>query len=174
MFCDAVYRQLGYYGRRASSESSLLQDGASCGIDLAPHLVEWGKAGCYCYTANHPKLRVISTYARTALEVAGIPAAPVSPELMLPDRLANTGTWPVYPEIAAEFGIEGDLDFYPPHHGSGAKRPTLPLREFIERSFAMYGRVEPQRVTIPRSAHDEARFAELRALSVWPSRATHS
>ena len=169
LFCEPVYRHLGYHARRTGSDQALLQDSAFCGIDLAPFVAGWGKEGCYCHTTNHPKLRVLSSYARSTLELAGFPMGPAYPEHVLPDTLVTSGTWPVYPGIADGFGMQGDLQFHPPHHGSGTARPPLPLREFIERSLAIYGRIDPDRVTISRSAVDCQRFAELASLPTWPA-----
>src|SRR3954451_16510997 len=67
LFCDAVYKRLGYYNYIELSDKHLMEIGERCHIDMAPLLQEWRERGCFAHSINHPKLFVSSGIARAAL-----------------------------------------------------------------------------------------------------------
>jgi hypothetical protein len=86
------------------------------------------------YSINHPRLMVLSGIARAVSERLGLTMKSLHPEDYLPDGLASSAIWPVYPEIASLYGLKGD------HCFKVARKPeVIDLREFVEGSFAAYG-----------------------------------
>src|SRR6185312_8433721 len=85
--------------------------GDYCNFDFRPLLNEWSARGCFMHSINHPKLFVLGSIARVALNQCGLRIAFSQPEDYLHDPLTVWGMWPVYPEIATRFGIAGNYQF---------------------------------------------------------------
>ena len=156
LFRHEVFERLGYYKARAESDAHMRQQFAKCGLldesELAPLL----GGGCFMHLTIHPKLHVIAMLARLLLAKAGIVPAIRHPENLMADEMANNVVWPIYPEIAAHFGLAGGeyvFQFKP--------RPasTFGLAEFIARSFAAY-----RDAALDRSCHPRLSTPELLGL----------
>lgn len=143
LFCDVVYEHLGYYAYTEPSRRHLIELGRRCDVDLGPLIDEWAEQGCFSYSINHPKLFVLRSIARAALERAGIKVGSTAAHVEQHDILAAC-IWPVYPEIGDYLGIKGDYEFK--NHG------TMDLREFIEGSFALYAELPKEKIRVERFA----------------------
>jgi hypothetical protein len=156
LFRDDVFERLGYYKARAESDAHLRQQFERFGLldeaELGPLLA----GGCFMHLTIHPKLHVIAMLARLLLAKAGILPEIRHPENFMADEMVNNVVWPVYPEIAAHFGIAGGeyvFQFKP------RAESTFGLGEFIARSFAAY-----RDAALDRSCHTRLSSPELLGL----------
>lgn len=139
LFRAEVFARVGYLDGWLHARDSLLQMARAQGCDLDRLFAGWMRRGCFMHTVNHPKLFVLEDLARMALARAGLPARAARCEDLLPDPLSNS-VWPVYPEIAARYGVPGSITFKPPRGFdflADAAR-CLDLREMVEGSLAQY------------------------------------
>ena len=140
LFRAEVFAKVGYLDGWFGARDGLLAMSRGHGLDLDRLFAGWMRRGCFMHTINHPKLFVMEDLAREALLRAGLPARPARCEDLLPDPLSGS-VWPVYPEIAARYGVPGGTTFKPPLGGStflvDAAR-CLELRAMVEGSLAHY------------------------------------
>ncbi len=140
LFREEVFAKVGYLDDWFGARDSLLRLSREHGFDLDRLFAGWMRRGCFMHTINHPKLFVLEDLARAALQRGGIPARSARCEDMLPDPLSGS-VWPVYPEIAARYGVPGGTTFKPPLGGLNflvdAAR-CLDLRAMVEGSLAHY------------------------------------
>lgn len=140
LFRAEVFSKVGYLDGWFGSRDSLLRLSREHGFDLDRLFAGWMRRGCFMHTINHPKLFVLEDLARAALARAGIPARAARCEDVLPDPLSGS-VWPVYPEVAARYGVSGSTTFKPPLGGFDflldAAR-CLELRAMVEGSLAQY------------------------------------
>ena len=140
LFRAEVFSRIGYLDDWFGARDSLLRSARAHGCDLDRLFAGWMRRGCFMHTVNHPKLFVMEDLARMALARAGIPARSARCEDVLPDPLSNS-VWPVYPEIAARYGVPGSTTFKPPRGGFDFLADTvrcLDLRAMVEGSLAQY------------------------------------
>jgi hypothetical protein len=155
LFTGAVYEKLGYLEVWGPAKQALLIEGVESGFPLEDLLGEWSRKGCFMHSINHPRLMVLASVAKTLLQRLGIPVRASHPEDYLVDELAVHGAvWPVYPEIAASFGLDGHLEFKLP-----GTSEVISLREFVEGSFNAYGKYPREGFTTPYFA--SGRFQQL-------------
>ena len=152
LFCHDVFDQLGYYRARAESDDHLRRQLAQFGLgdEREPDALLAG--GCFMHTTLHPKLPVIAMLARLLLAKAGIEPEVRYPENLMTDDMASNVVWPVYPEIAAHFGVAGGeyvFQFKPTPAG------TFGLEDFIARSFVAYREAALDRTCHPRLSSEE-------------------
>jgi len=122
------YAALGYLDAYPAGLEALAARWRACGFDLHRALAE--APPVFMHTVNHPRIEVIFALARQALEQAGIACAA---EAALPaDRLAESVTWPVYPELGRPLGIAGQMTFVP-HRGA-----SQDLRHVVEASYRAF------------------------------------
>jgi len=131
LFNGRTYEQLGYFDVWDSERARIVAQFRHYGLDIAQAFVDWSRQGPFMYTLNHPRIGLLLGLARVILEANGRTVAKTS--LLPHDNLAN-GPWlPVYPEIGARLGVEGNYVFK-----SGASYRTYELGEYIARCFAAY------------------------------------
>lgn len=156
LFRHEVFEQLGYYRARAESDDHLRKQFTRFGLWDERALAPWLAGGCFMHNTLHPKLPVIATLARLLLAKAGIEPGVRYPENLMADDMASNVVWPVYPEIAAQFGVPGGeyvFQFKPTAQG------TFSLDRFIAESFAAY-----RQTALDRSCHPRLSSAELLAV----------
>ncbi len=101
------------------------------------------------YSVNHPKLFVLADLAAGALASCGVTADPQLCEDYVPDNVKLGAVWPVYPEIAARFGLNGSYRFKG-NSSYDSTNPCFDLREFVEKSYALYRRDDLATMLCPR------------------------
>lgn len=129
LFCEEAYRELGYLD---AWEPSVKDFVARFGLQYERHVITWSRRGCFTYTINHPRNFVIFDLTRELL-AQDAKSLEIDLGSVLPDDLQTGTVWPVYPEIAARYGIEGSLLFKP--HWQDR---LLDLQTFVCDSFARY------------------------------------
>nr|WP_314431824.1 GSCFA domain-containing protein [uncultured Brevundimonas sp.] len=152
LFNARTYEALGFFDHYERAKRGLIAESQRLGLDIAADVRRWERGGAYLYSVNHPKLPVLSTFARLVVEKLGLTPATERPELLLPDALASNIVWPVYPEIGAPLGVEGEYVFKPKSGGRVAPAPlrTFGLEEFVRRSFKTYKGLDPHAIECAR------------------------
>jgi Polysaccharide biosynthesis enzyme WcbI len=144
MYNRLIFKRLGYFDRYAEEHALLLERyNAVSGVDLAPLFHKWAATGCFMHSDNHPKSYVLHDVAGIAcklLDLATEAGNGVTPQ----DFLAHFPHHPVYPEIAAQFGIE-PMPYFRLPNGIKGDPIYIGLEEFLVLCYAAYEQ-------IPRSA----------------------
>jgi tetratricopeptide (TPR) repeat protein len=144
LFNAYIYARLGYFDEDAKSELFLLGKARVMGLDLAPAIAEWRRAGAFMHTPNHPGIAVVTSLAEILCDVLALGRPETPPPLA--DPMLSGVVWPVYPEIARRQGLEGSLLF---KQGGADTRP-VDLGEMIALSYAAYAKADPGQLRIER------------------------
>jgi hypothetical protein len=134
-FKHQSFYQLGYLELHENSMLQLKKSIANCGLDLYPFLGVIRHSESFMHTFNHPKVSILSAMAKSiCLKLKLSPAVDhVEVSQILRDALFEAGPiFPIYPEIANFFGLEGTYMF---RRQDGQ---ILNLVDFIEKSFLIY------------------------------------
>lgn len=166
-FNGRVFAHLGYDRHFETSSDFLLRQGAACGLDLSDALRTWSGRAPFLFTPNHPKLPVLAAISRMLVAKMGLTATVARPDEILHDRFKDMVVWPVYPEIARRFGIEGDYAFKVPDSGPHV-RTILGLEAYIAACFRIYAAADPAALQFERLK--DPRYAEVAAPSPSPTR----
>jgi GSCFA family/Polysaccharide biosynthesis enzyme WcbI len=132
-FNRETFRKLGYLDRWDSSKKMLLEHGKKNGFDLEAYVEKWKRSGCFMYSFNHPPIEVLSDIAIELARRMGIPIKNFNSYRYLDDPLKGTPIWPVYPEIAKQYGFEGDYAFR-----CFTPKDILQLDEYVAASVKHY------------------------------------
>ena len=133
LFSKDVFSYLGYFDYWNESVSTAVELSDKIGYDIRRDLVEWTRYGCFMHTINHPKIYVIDSLTRRALQNAGLSMRPGRASELIADDLQNSTVWPVYPAVAEQFGINGNYLFKTPDCDV-----IHDLPEFVAKSFSIY------------------------------------
>jgi Polysaccharide biosynthesis enzyme WcbI len=138
-FNGATFSRLGYLAESlwSSSEQNLLNAGRAAQLPVERFFRSWVRRGCFMYSPNHPKLFVIADLAAAALAACGVMVESRLCEEYVPDDAKLGPIWPVYPEIAAKFGVNGSY-CYKGFSAADGTCAYFSLREFVEASFVFY------------------------------------
>jgi hypothetical protein len=137
LFRADVFGELGYYDHWSLSREALAQAFSWAGLELGDAFRQWTAAGCWMYSINHPKPRVLADVARQLLRRDGFTVQDGAEEFV-PDSLAHDAVWPVYPDIARVLGVAGSYRFKRPLDPSLPRHPvvTIGLEELVTGTFA--------------------------------------
>ena len=140
IFNGKVFERLGYFNYWSASRKNLVDQGIRCGLELDSLIDKWLGRGCFMYSMNHPKLYVLADIARALHDREGIPYLP-SVEDYLEDNLATGNCWPIYPEIAKHFGLNGAYYFKRSRSGQ-ALQPVemVDLDAFVRAAYHEYSK----------------------------------
>lgn len=158
-FRDEVYAALRFYDYWEASVQVLRNEGAAANLPV-DHLVErWRARGCFVHSPQHPRLYVIADVARLVVQRMGIEPLPIEPADILHDLFGSGAVWPVYPEIAARLGMQGNYLFKPVNAGVSMMAPVrhIDLGEFVDRSYAAFGSVDREQLRCDRSYSERYR-----------------
>lgn len=150
LFAAETYRRLGYLDLWDSSAAGLLEAGRVAGWDLSAELMRWTRQGAFMHSINHPKMPVVADLARGVAKRLGLDVPEVDLDSYLADEFLRQGTWPVYPPVAARYGVPGS-EVYLASGPKWAPR-ALPLDAFLEASFAAYATHRPEVLDCARVA----------------------
>jgi hypothetical protein len=141
-----VFSRLGYFNQFGEDRALLVarfRDVA--GYNLNPWFDAWVRSGCFMHSFNHPKVHVLADLARIACELLGLPAAEVPPQTIQSDRLALLAAHPVYPDLAAYFGVPANPLFQLPMQGS-VGRSSVSLEAYLALCFRDYRSVRRRKL----------------------------
>jgi hypothetical protein len=136
LFCEEVYRELGFFDLYKIEKRRLLAQFAMHEIDLNEEFARWERQGDFVYVCHHPKPVVMIDILRRSLlgrylDVAGFHASAEIATTQV-DHFAGTEVWPIYPELAVSLGFQGSLTWVRPAKLHVQK---LSLREVIDATF---------------------------------------
>ncbi|MCJ2136919.1 WcbI family polysaccharide biosynthesis putative acetyltransferase [Methylobacterium sp. J-026] len=141
LFQRRVFERVGYFDAWDKAAEQLRKLGAEAGYDLEASIARWMRRGCFMHSTNQIKLHVIVDLARELLDRGGVCHQQCNLEDYLSGDPGRGESWPVYPEIAAHYGVAGSALFLRPASGRRSSRSTMPLNRFVEESFAAYARL---------------------------------
>ncbi len=143
LFRPEVFAHLGYLDYHAAGINHLVNKGRDCAMPMATWLAKWQAAGVWMHTINHPRLGVLADVALHCLGLLGIQGV-ADAATVVPDELAHSACWPVYPAVADALGLVGQGGYHfkctraPGLHGKPVS--YLALEEFVAQSLALYAR----------------------------------
>jgi hypothetical protein len=150
LFCEPVYRHVGYLDAWEAATGTQLRLAREVGWDFGPLLARWSRRGAFMHSVNHPRMFVAADLARALLDRAAIPFVDFDIEPFLHDELLAQGSWPVYPEIGRVYGLSGGYSFLP-RSRRGSRRPQpMTLGRFVAESFALYRQRRSAELSCPR------------------------
>ncbi len=137
LFNKDTFQKLGYLDRWDISKKMLIANGNEVDFQLEKILNKRLKSGCFMYSFNHPTIAVMNDIATTLARKMGIKINHSNSYRYIDDPLKGTPIWPIYPEIADQYGFNGDYAF---------RRFTtddiMNLDEFVETSVRAYNEYE--------------------------------
>lgn len=140
-FSAHTYERLGYFSQYETEKTNLLERFTTKEIDLASAFACWQQAGSFLYTYNHPKAYVFNDIIVEALSgrYLGAPGREKAREALteIPDYLDPSIRWPIYPEIAARYGLQSEFLW---RTGINAGPIVMSLPDFIARSYETLAR----------------------------------
>ena len=137
LFREEVFARLGYLDWWEPALRELTSAAEQAGFGLDRELTRWARRGAFMHLMNHPKPFVVGDIAKRLLREAGIEPAPVEVEDYLADELVHDVIWPIYPPIAAQFGLSGSYLFKAKAR-DGAFPVLYDLPAFVAASYALY------------------------------------
>ena len=142
LFNDDVYRSVGFYDFWEYEKKSLIERFDECELDIRASLVHWVRSGCFMHSMNHPKINTVYDIARAITQKIRKQYAesPIRPH----DNLTVGPIYPIYPEIADQFGLKDGSYLFKP---MGSYK-QMDLKAFIEGSFQAYQHYEKHELTI--------------------------
>lgn len=100
LFNAFSYAALGYFDAYNEAAALLAFQAERLGYDFSAVLD--GPTSSFMHTINHPRVDVLQSVARQALDLSGVPRETTAP---LPeDALARGAVWPDYPDLARRGG----------------------------------------------------------------------
>ncbi|MDB5972043.1 MAG: hypothetical protein JWQ90_4493 [Hydrocarboniphaga sp.] len=158
LFNADVYRQLGFFDYMSASTTALIEEGERIDVELRELLAGWRRRGCFMHSINHPKGYVLRELAAALLKKRGVAMLPGNGVEYAYSDLGEFQAWPVYPEIAARYGVPGAYLFKLSVPGSLSLKPIiqLDLKTFAEQSYAAYASHTPGQLYAPDRAESEA------------------
>ena|SRR5438105_1386208 len=140
-FNARTYDRIGYFSLFEPEWQNLLERFAAKRIDLARVFETWRASGNFLYTYNHAKAFVFNDILLEALSGQLLdPArrrAAQAALAIVPDYLEPSIRWPVYPDIAARYGINNDFLW---RTGVNAGPVSMTLDDFVAQSFETLAR----------------------------------
>lgn len=138
LFNGANYKKLGFYSEYANSTSALLERDKENNITFGKYFMTLLKERPSLYTVNHPTPYIFQEYLCVIAEYLGIRTQRLPLE-MLPNYLANSAWWPVYPEIAEQHSLNYQMPMvFKQPEAMGGK--IMSLNEFVAHSYDLYNK----------------------------------
>ena len=157
LFVERVYEHLGFFNFWNSSRKSLILEGADTGLRLEHFVDLWSKCGAWMHVIYHPKWFVLADVAHAILAREGISIIP-GLDKYVHDQHSDDSVWPVYPEIAKRFGIEGHYKFKMPL-SQFKSVIALDLENFVKVSFESFSKFNKDELVCERL--DSSRYYQL-------------
>jgi Polysaccharide biosynthesis enzyme WcbI len=149
LFRAEVYRALGYLSMWPESESFLLDQFRHHGWPADEFYGRWVRRGAFMHSINHPKLHVCADIARMILKRCQIKYVDDKFEDALVDPLLTGPIWPLYPEVAALYGLAGSMHFKRVELDDSTP-VFMTLLQFVNGSYEELENVASDHIDCPR------------------------
>ncbi len=106
LFNAEVFRKLGYFSLWTSEVESLSKRFAATDINFGDFFLNVKRRGVFMHSRNHPNIEAISRLGKLLAISLGAPASVLHKPMHIPDGLSGA-SWPLYPEIAMSFSLDG-------------------------------------------------------------------
>jgi Polysaccharide biosynthesis enzyme WcbI len=151
LFKREVFEIVGYFDVWNGATEALLDEGQRFALDFREDLLRWTRRGCFMYSSLHPKPFVFFDYARQLMRKAGIPMQMVNYDDYAVDDLVRGAVYPVYPEIAESYGIQGSYVFKGANFAFELRLGRFwNLREFVTDCYRTYAKYQADELTNER------------------------
>jgi hypothetical protein len=143
LFNREVFDSIGYFDVWNGATEAFLKQGQEFSLDFREDLLRWSRRGCFMYSSLHPKPFVFFDFARQLTQKAGVPTRPINFDDYAVDDLVRGSVYPVYPEIAEFYGIQGSYIFKGAHFSFGTGLGEFwNLRDFVTDSYRAYAKYQ--------------------------------
>ncbi|MBW6420182.1 GSCFA domain-containing protein [Rhizobium sp. XQZ8] len=150
LFNESVFRELGYFSHWEASAAKVIDDGHRTGMDLAEELETWKKSGCFFHCPNHPKVAPLAGISRGIVKRLGLTPKVNYPENLVEDTLISSVVWPQYPEVAKQFGLQGEYIFRGKARENDPTGNALDLESYVSWCFKMWADKDPAKIQCDR------------------------
>ncbi|MBV8848808.1 MAG: hypothetical protein JOZ16_04400 [Methylobacteriaceae bacterium] len=151
LFNREVFDTVGYFDMWNDAVAALVEEGLNFSLDFREDILRWTRRGCFMYSPIHPKPLVFFDYARQLMQKTGIPMRPVNFDQYAVDDLARGAVYPVYPEIADHYGIQGSYVFKAGKHSFELGLGEFwDLRGFVTELYRVYAKYRPEQLSNDR------------------------
>ncbi|WP_020400484.1 WcbI family polysaccharide biosynthesis putative acetyltransferase [Kordiimonas gwangyangensis] len=149
-FHEDVYAATGYFNAYDQELKTVAADFDGTGINISDMIEEWKQEGPFLFLPNHGMKHVYFDIVWALLSSHGLLPAGTPEKQELASRaeciFPKPASWPVYPEIAAQLGVEGSMHWTT---AITAGHETLDLHDFVSRSYEnlrAFGAIKPEQV----------------------------
>jgi hypothetical protein len=151
LFCDTSYAHLGFARYAAEGVNRLRAQFLRMGLFTEDPFERWNRRAPWMLTLNHPRNLVMADLGRELLLREGLDAEQ-DIDWLLPEILADEVIWPVYPEIARNFGIPGSYRFKVARSAAPQGRDVafLDLSTLIDQTFSFYDNFQAHQLVCER------------------------
>ncbi len=151
LFNRNVFEAVGFFDVWNSAAGEFLANAKRYDLDLSNELMNWSRRGVFMYSIVHPKPFVLADIARRLFAKKGLVVRNENLDDYVIDDLARAEIFPVYPEIAENFGVRGGYLFKQGNfHISNGVGSFMTLPEYLEACYAVYKRARPSQISHPR------------------------
>lgn len=152
MFNENVFRAVGYLDLWNEAAREFIEGTkARFGVDLSSDLMKWARRGVFMYSLVHPKSFVLFDIAKRMWEKVGLKPPSADFGYYEIHDLARAEIFPVYPEVAKVFGVQGGYLFkLQNHHLADSVGDFLTLPQYLASSFKTFEKIGAERLSNPR------------------------
>jgi hypothetical protein len=129
LFNKESFRNLGYFDEWSKSSEELRRTFEDCSFDYGQWIRGVQRSGQFMYGINHPMPVGLTHLAQQIADREFSSSSSLVNQVNVePKDYLSHIVWPLYPEIAEEFGMQGDYNWR-------VGRKTANLQEFVQRCF---------------------------------------
>lgn len=151
LFREETYRRLGFLDRWETEKTELFSHFDRYGWDIRSAFAHWTRSGCFMHSSYHPRIEALYELSRVVARRL-VEDGAVDSGIHPIDNLTAGAIYPVYPEIAEQYGIaNGHYFFKPPLTFS-----LLSLSDFVAASYESYRGYDLETLDVPDHRHDHA------------------
>jgi hypothetical protein len=137
-FREDVFDYIGYFSAWDSARDALAAEFKRCGFHAGDYITKWITKKPFMNSINHPRLFAVYDLVVDTLAKLAVPSSEeVNIEDYAADPLLRYPKWPIYPEIAAYYGVQGAYLFKSETKDDHSQY-FYQLSQFIEHSYQAY------------------------------------
>ena len=153
-----IYQKAGYLDMWGPSVQALSNEFRNFGLNIDQHIINWSRTSSFMHSVNHPRINCLFDIARAFLHKHGIRS--YADSSFLPhDNLTTGASFPVYTEVAENYGIRGDYRFK-----IFGEYKLLNLEDYVLSSYQYYNDYTKDGRTIQVDGTSLARYQAISGL----------